>query len=47
MKKALPEQMDECKRNIEQFKIKRLIKRLEMSKGSGTSMLSLIVPPKK
>lgn len=32
---------------IEQWKIKRLIKRLEEAKGNGTSMISLIIPPKK
>lgn len=32
---------------IEQWKIKRLIKRLEQAKGNGTSMISLIIPAKK
>jgi len=32
---------------IEQWKIKRLIKRLDEAKGNGTSMISLIIPPKK
>lgn len=32
---------------IEQWKIKRLIKRLDAAKGNGTSMISLIIPAKK
>jgi len=32
---------------IEQWKIKRLIKRLDEAKGNGTSMISLIIPAKK
>jgi len=31
---------------IEQWKIKRLIRNLEAAKGNGTSMITLIVPPK-
>eukprot|EP01118_Nematostelium_gracile_P008106 TRINITY_DN266_c0_g1_i1.p1 TRINITY_DN266_c0_g1~~TRINITY_DN266_c0_g1_i1.p1 ORF type:complete len:452 (+),score=145.27 TRINITY_DN266_c0_g1_i1:147-1502(+) len=33
-------------KNIEQWKIKRLIKSLEAARGNGTSMISLIIPPK-
>merc|ERR1711934_765062 len=33
-------------KNIEQWKIRRLIKSLEEARGNGTSMISLIVPPK-
>ncbi len=33
-------------RNIEMWKIKRLIKSLEAARGNGTSMISLIIPPK-
>jgi peptide chain release factor subunit 1 len=33
-------------RNVEIWKIKKLIKSLEMARGNGTSMISLIVPPK-
>jgi peptide chain release factor subunit 1 len=40
-------QSDESAVLIEQWKIKRLIKRLEEAKGNGTSMISLIIPPKK
>ncbi|KAI3422433.1 Eukaryotic peptide chain release factor subunit 1 [Globodera pallida] len=32
--------------NVELWKIRRLIKSLEMAKGNGTSMISLIIPPK-
>jgi len=32
--------------NIEQWKIKKLIKGLEAARGNGTSMISLIMPPK-
>merc|ERR1719384_2578310 len=31
---------------IEQWKVRRLIKTLEAAKGNGTSMISLIIPPK-
>jgi len=33
-------------RAIQQFKIKKLIKSLEEARGNGTSMISLIIPPK-
>uniref|UniRef100_A0A0N5AX67 Eukaryotic peptide chain release factor subunit 1 n=1 Tax=Syphacia muris TaxID=451379 RepID=A0A0N5AX67_9BILA len=33
-------------RNVEVWKIKRLIKSLEMARGNGTSMISLIIPPR-
>lgn len=33
-------------KNIEQWKIKKLIKSLEEARGNGTSMISLIIPPK-
>ena len=29
------------------YKIKRLIKKLEVSRGNGTSMVSLVIPPKE
>jgi peptide chain release factor subunit 1 len=38
--------MDISDKNIEQWKIKKLIKSLEAARGSGTSMISLIIPPK-
>jgi len=31
---------------IEQWKVKKLIKNLELARGNGTSMISLIIPPK-
>eukprot|EP00301_Raphidiophrys_heterophryoidea_P026614 c9231_g1_i1.p1 GENE.c9231_g1_i1~~c9231_g1_i1.p1 ORF type:complete len:431 (+),score=121.11 c9231_g1_i1:142-1434(+) len=37
---------DDMEKNIEQWKIKRLIQQLDNAKGNGTSMISLIVPPK-
>jgi len=33
-------------KGVEQWKIKRLVKSLEAARGNGTSMISLIVPPK-
>jgi len=32
-------------KHIEMWKIKRIIKRLDASKGNGTSMVSLVIPP--
>lgn len=32
--------------NIEIFKMKKLVKSLQMAKGNGTSMISLVIPPK-
>jgi len=37
---------DDADKNIEQYKIRRLIKSLEQARGNGTSMISLILPPK-
>ena len=31
---------------IQQWKVKKLIQRLESARGNGTSMISLIIPPK-
>ncbi|RMZ83605.1 hypothetical protein DV738_g909, partial [Chaetothyriales sp. CBS 135597] len=36
----------EADKNIEIWKVKRLIKGLEAARGNGTSMISLILPPK-
>ena len=33
-------------KHIEMWKIKRLINKLENTKGNGTSMVSLVIPPK-
>ncbi|KAJ1927240.1 translation termination factor eRF1 [Tieghemiomyces parasiticus] len=32
--------------NVEMWKIKKLIKSLQMARGNGTSMISLVIPPK-
>jgi peptide chain release factor subunit 1 len=37
---------EEAEKAVEQWKIKKLIKTLEDARGNGTSMISLIVPPK-
>eukprot|EP00042_Codosiga_hollandica_P040064 m.341366 g.341366 ORF g.341366 m.341366 type:complete len:441 (-) comp55764_c0_seq1:299-1621(-) len=37
---------EEADRNVEIWKIKKLIKGLELARGNGTSMISLIIPPK-
>lgn len=36
----------DAEKNIEMWKVKKLIKRLEQARGNGTSMISLIIPPK-
>ena len=36
----------ETDKNIEVWKIKKLIKALEAARGNGTSMISLIMPPR-
>ncbi|KAJ3055599.1 Electron transfer flavoprotein alpha-subunit [Rhizophlyctis rosea] len=37
---------DSADKNVEMWKIKKLIKSLEAARGNGTSMISLIIPPK-
>ncbi|KAI9762351.1 MAG: Eukaryotic peptide chain release factor subunit 1 [Chaenotheca gracillima] len=39
-------QPNEAEKNIEIWKVKKLIKSLEAARGNGTSMISLIIPPK-
>lgn len=39
------QQMDETDKQIEMFKVKKLIKNLQAARGNGTSMISLIIPP--
>jgi len=42
--------ISECRtdeKHIEMYKIKRLIKKLDNSKGNGTSMVSLYIPAKE
>jgi hypothetical protein len=36
-------QQNEAEKNIEIWKVKKLIKRLEAARGNGTSMISLII----
>lgn len=40
------ENTEAADRNVEIWKIKKLIKSLEAARGNGTSMISLIIPPK-
>ncbi|KNC83158.1 eukaryotic peptide chain release factor subunit 1 [Sphaeroforma arctica JP610] len=40
------EEQAEADRNVEVWKVKKLIKNLEKARGNGTSMISLITPPK-
>ncbi len=37
---------DAADRNVQMWKVKKLIKSLEAARGNGTSMISLIIPPK-
>jgi peptide chain release factor subunit 1 len=37
------QQPGEAEKNIEIWKIKKLVKRLESARGNGTSMISLII----
>jgi len=39
-------QDDSAEAAVEQWKVKRLIQNLEAARGNGTSMISLIIPPK-
>ena len=36
---------DSSDKNVEIWKVKKLIKSLQMARGNGTSMISLIIPP--
>jgi len=40
------QQQTEEDKAIEQWKVKKLIKNLQLARGNGTSMISLIIPPK-
>jgi len=46
MVEALSVQGQGENRHVEMWKIKRLINKLENCKGNGTSMVSLVIPPK-
>lgn len=37
---------DPAEQNIQMWKVKKLIKSLDAARGAGTSMISLIIPPK-
>ncbi|KAK4924243.1 translation termination factor eRF1 [Elasticomyces elasticus] len=39
-------QKSESEQNIEIWKVKKLVKKLEAARGNGTSMISLVIPPK-
>lgn len=39
------QQQEEMDKQIEMFKVKKLIKNLSAARGNGTSMISLIIPP--
>ena len=41
------EGQEELEKNIELWKVKRLIQSLERARGNGTSLISLIIPPKE
>lgn len=45
-KKKIPVEKSEADKAVEQWKIKKLIRTLEAARGNGTSMISLIIPPK-
>ena len=40
------DQIDREARQVEMFKVKKLIKNLTAARGAGTSMISLVIPPK-
>jgi peptide chain release factor subunit 1 len=40
---SAPAPQNEAEKNIEIWKVKKLIKRLEAARGNGTSMISLII----
>jgi len=45
-KKKIPVEKSDADKAVEQWKIKKLIRTLEAARGNGTSMISLIIPPK-
>lgn len=40
---AVEQQSNDAEKNVEIWKVKKLIKSLEMARGNGTSMISLII----
>jgi peptide chain release factor subunit 1 len=41
----MSENAEHADKNVEIWKVKKLIKSLEAARGNGTSMISLIIPP--
>ena len=41
----MSETAEHADKNVEIWKVKKLIKSLELARGNGTSMISLIIPP--
>ena len=41
----MSESAEHADKNVEIWKVKKLIKSLEAARGNGTSMISLIIPP--
>ena len=41
----MSETTEHADKNVEIWKVKKLIKSLEAARGNGTSMISLIIPP--
>ena len=41
----MSETTEHADKNVEIWKVKKLIKSLQMARGNGTSMISLIIPP--
>lgn len=46
MKRVESEDDDDADKQVEMWKVRRLIQTLEAARGNGTSMISLIIPPK-
>ena len=45
-KKGAAESDEAAEKQVEMWKVKKLIKSLQAAKGAGTSMISLVIPPK-
>lgn len=46
MSTLTPEEMAKQDRQVEMWKVKKLIKGLQAARGAGTSMISLVIPPR-
>ena len=44
-RERMSETAEHADKNVEIWKVKKLIKSLELARGNGTSMISLIIPP--